>query len=142
MKKLAGDIILHMCTKNHNICCKVPEIWSERHIFLLFWVIFIWCMVPEIWSTTEIIFCHSGLFFALLPPYGPRKSKFWKNEKKPTRYYHFTTVYHKWKSYDVWFLRYGVQQTKFFSHLILCHFGPFFALSAPWQPRKPKVWKN
>ena len=27
------------------------------------------------------IFCHSGLFFALLPPYGPRKSKLWKNEK-------------------------------------------------------------
>ena len=28
----------------------------------------IWCMVPEIWSTTDIIFCHSGPFFALLPP--------------------------------------------------------------------------
>ena len=27
----------------------------------------IWCMVPEIWSVTDIIFCHSGLFFALLP---------------------------------------------------------------------------
>ena len=27
-------------------------------------------------------FCHSGTFFALLPPYGPKKSTFWKNEKK------------------------------------------------------------
>ena len=50
----------------------------------------IWCMVPEIWSATETIFCHSGPFFALLPPYGPRKSKFWKNEKNTWRYYHFT----------------------------------------------------
>ena len=62
MKKFAGDIIiLHMCTqKNHN------------HI---------WCIVPEIWSATDRIFCHHGPFFALLLPYGPRKSKFWKNEK-------------------------------------------------------------
>ena len=28
----------------------------------------IWCMVPQISSTTNRIFCHSGLFFALLPP--------------------------------------------------------------------------
>ena len=40
-------------------------------------------MVPEIWSTTDRNFCHSGPFFALLPPYGPRKSNFWENEKTP-----------------------------------------------------------
>ena len=28
----------------------------------------IWCMAPEIWSATDRIFCHSGPFFALLPP--------------------------------------------------------------------------
>ena len=33
-------------------------------------------------------------------------------------------VYHKWRSYDLWFLKYKVRQTNF------CHFGPFFALSA------------
>ena len=27
----------------------------------------IWCMLPEIWSATDIIFCHSWPFFALLP---------------------------------------------------------------------------
>ena len=27
----------------------------------------IWCMVPEIWSTTDIIFCHFGPCFSLLP---------------------------------------------------------------------------
>ena len=83
-----------------------------------------WCMVPEIWSATDRIFCHYGPFFALLPPYGPRKSKFWKNEKNTWRYYHFTNVYHKWQSYDIWFFRYGVQQTIFF--VILDHFLPFY----------------
>ena len=45
MKKFAGDIILHMCNKNHNM----------------------WCMVPEIWSEADKLFCYYGPFFALLP---------------------------------------------------------------------------
>ena len=32
-------------------------------------------------------------------------------------------MYHKWQSYDVWFLRHGAQQTEFF--VILGHFLPF-----------------
>ena len=64
MKKFAGDIIiLHMCTK----------------------ITIIWRMFPQIWSATDIIFGHYGPFFslfALLGGYGPRKSKFWKKEKK------------------------------------------------------------
>ena len=85
----------------------------------------IWCMVPELSSATDRIFCHVGLFFILLPPplHQPRKLKFNKNEKKSSRYYHFTHGYHKWKSY-VWFLR-STTDT-FFSH-----FGPFFALLSP-----------
>ena len=73
----------------------------------------IWCMVPEIWSATDK-YCHSGpFFFAILPPCGPRKSKFWKNEQQSWKY-HFTTVCHMGQSYDIWFLRYKVQQTEFF----------------------------
>ena len=53
-------------------------------------------------------------------------SHFWKNEKSSWRYYHFTQVYHKWQSYDIWFLRYQLQQTDFF-----CHLGAFFALLPP-----------
>ena len=45
----------------------------------------IWCMVPEIWCATDRIFCHPGPFFAILPLYGPRKSKCWKNERKKNR---------------------------------------------------------
>ena len=41
-------------------------------------------MVPEIWSATDIIFCHSVPFIALLPPYGPRKSKFPKKKMEKT----------------------------------------------------------
>ena len=53
----------------------------------------IWCMVSEIWNIIDRMFCHSGPFFALLPLYGPRKSKFWKNETKVWRHYHFTHLY-------------------------------------------------
>ena len=84
-----------------------------------------WCMVPEILSATDRTFCHFGPFFALLPPppKQPKKSKFWNNENKTWRYYHFTQVYHKWQSYDIWFLRYKAWWKEFF-----CHFGWFFAL--------------
>ena len=59
--------------------------------------------------------------------FGPRKSKFWKNEKNTWRYDHFTNVYHKWQSYDIWFFRYGVQKTKFF--VILDLFLLFYPLN-------------
>ena len=44
---------------------------------------------------------------------------------------------HPW--YDVWLLRYQVQQTKLF-----CRLGHFFALLPPWQPKKWKYqkWKK
>ena len=45
MKKAPGDItILQMCSINHKY------------------------MMYEVWSATDRIFCHFGLFFALLPP--------------------------------------------------------------------------
>ena len=93
----------------------------------------IWCIVPEIWSATDRTFCRSGLFFALLPPYGPIKSKFWQNDKNTWRDHHFMNVYHKWESSDVCFLRYGVQQTEFF--IILDNFLPFYP---PLPPNNPK----
>ena len=53
-----------------------------------------------------------------------QKIKILKNQKNAWRYYHFTNVYHKWQSYDVRFLRYGVWRTEFF--VILDHFLPFY----------------
>ena len=85
----------------------------------------IWCMVSEIWSAKDRIFCHYGLFFLpFCPSIDPENQNFEKNEKNTWRYYHFTNVYHKWQSYDKWFFRYGLQQTKFF--VILDHFLPFY----------------
>ena len=157
LKKTLGDIIIwRICTINDN------------HIMYGSW---------------DKNFCHSWLSFALLPPYGPTKSKFFKNEKtsediiilqmlsindshmmygswdiecnrqnvlsfltvfctftkkqskkskcrkneKNTWRYHFTQVHHKWKSYDVWFLRYRAIQMLFF--VILDHFCPFISLT-------------
>ena len=57
----------------------------------------------------------------------PKKSEFWKNEKKKKncwRYHHFTHVYQKPQSYEVQFLRYGVRQ---FFLVIFGHFLPLFS---------------
>ena len=85
----------------------------------------IWCMVPEIQSETGRIFCHFGPFFALSAPWQLGKSKFWKTEKNAWRYYHFTHVYHKWQSYDVWFLSIECNEQIFLSFwTIFCPFTP------------------
>ena len=57
------------------------------------------------------------------PPNNPENQNFEKMGKNAWRYHHFTQVYHKWQSYDVWFLRYEEQPTEFF--VILGHFLPF-----------------
>ena len=92
---------LHMCTINANI----------------------WCMVPGILHATDIFFCHFGPFFAILPSDNP-KIKILKHWKKHLEILSFTHLYHKWQTYDVWFLRYHMQQTYFF--VILDHFLPFY----------------
>ena len=58
-----------------------------------------------------------GYFLPFYPLNNPEKNSWW---------YHFTHGYHKYKSYDAWFLRYGVQQTEFFFSFwtILCPFTP------------------
>ena len=83
-------------------------------------------------------FCHLGPFFAILLPYGPKKPKFWTNEKNAWRY--FTNVYHKWQSYDVWFLRYGARRTEFF--VSLDHFLPFYPPNDPKNQNFEKIKKN
>ena len=43
-------------------------------------------------------------------------------------------VYHKWRSYDIWFLKYKVWQTEIF--VILGHFLPFQPLENPEKLKK------
>ena len=94
---------------------------------------FIWCMIPEICHMADRIFLILDHFL----PFYPEKeaSKFWKNEKNTWRYHHYTQVYHKWRSYDIWFLRYEMQNNFF---VILCHFLPFYPPPPPPPPISPK----
>ena len=66
-----------------------------------------------------------------------------KNVTKTWRNYPFTHAPHKSRSYDVWFLRYKVQRTKFFA--ILSHFLPFDPLNNPksqnFEETKKKDWR-
>ena len=75
------------------------------------------------------------------------KIKILKNENICCRYHHFTDVYQKSQSYDVWFLRYRVLQTKYF--VIMDCFLPFYTprlSSSPsppaYGPGKSKFWKK
>ena len=80
-------------------------------------------IIPEI-QTNFVILGHFLLFY--LPPLMIPNIKILKKKKKMawdiTRLY--VHVYHKWRSYDIWFLKYKMQQTKFFD--ILGHFLPFY----------------
>ena len=94
---------------------KIFKKWKKPLEILSFYtsatkIMIICYSVPEIWHVTNVIVIfHFGLFFALIQP---KKSKFWKKWKKtPWRHHHFTYIYQKLWSDDVWFLRYGVRQT-------------------------------
>ena len=69
-------------------------------------------------------------FFVILDHFLPfyslwtQKIEILKSWKNTWRYYHFTNVYHRWQSYDVWFLRYGVQRREVF--IILDRFLPSY----------------
>ena len=49
-------------------------------------------------------------------------------------------MYHKWQSYDIWFLSYGAWQTNFF--VILDHFLPFYPPPPPLKTRKINILKK
>ena len=90
-EKMPGDIILiyiHVCHK-----WKSYDIWFLKYKMRL----------------TEI-FVILGHFLPSQPPDNSGNQNF-KIEKYTWRYYHFTHLYHKWQSYDVWFLGYGARQT-------------------------------
>ena len=70
-------------------------------------------MVPEIWERDRWNFLSFRTVFCPFTPLWTQEIKILKKWKKQLKIYHFTNVYHKWWSYDVWILRYGVQQTEF-----------------------------
>ena len=83
----------------------------------------VWFLRYGMWQTEYfVILCHFCPFTPLLAP----KIKIWKKCKKSHRYYPFKHVYHKWRSYDVWFLRYKARRTEFFVNL-----GHFLSFDPP-----------
>ena len=124
LKKPPADIIiLHICTINNN------------HMMYGSWGI-------ERDRQNFFILDHLLPFYPNRH-YGPRKSKFWKNERNTWRYHHFIKVYTKWQSYDVSFLRYQTWWTEFFA--ILDHFLPFYSPNNPknqnFKKMKKKPWR-
>ena len=99
----------------------------------------VWFLRCGAWQTEFFVIMDHFLPFY---PYGYRKSKFWKNEKNAWRY-HFTNVYHKWQSYDIWFVTSGVQQSKFFvifDLLALLPLPPAPLLRLPNPTPTPEIW--
>ena len=112
-EKLPWDIIvLYRCNINDNHM--MYRSWDTEHdgqYFLPFWTIF--CTFTSL-TTRKIKIL---------------KKKKKKKEKTTWRYYHFTHVYHKWQSHDVWFLIYKVW------HKIFHHFGHFLPFHVPKNPK-------
>ena len=74
-----------------------------------------------------------GHFLPFDPPNYTKDQNFEKLKKNAQRYYHFTLVYHKQRSYDISFLRHQARQTNFFVIL-----GYFLFFNSP-PPTKQKI---
>ena len=88
------------------------------------------CFLRHGAQQTEFLFFRGQFFLPLYPNKNLKNQNFEKMKKATTtkkntwRYHRFTLVYHKRKSCNVWFLRYGVWQTEFF--VILDYFLHFY----------------
>ena len=78
-------------------------------------------------------------FLPFYPPNNPKNQNFGKSKKAPGDIINFTHAYHKWQSYDVWFLRYEALWTG--SSVILDRFLPFYAPPL-LTTQKIKILKN
>ena len=85
------------------------------------------CMVPEILSTIDRMFCHFRPFFALLTPYQPKKSKFFKNVKNPRDIiiWHMCTI----NDNDMMYGSYDMKHDKHNFLSFWTVFGPFTLLT-------------
>ena len=99
------------------------------------------CMVPEIWRATDRIFLSFWtIFLPFYPTNNSQNQNFQKANNNTWSYYYFTHMYHKWQSYDEWFLRCGVPRTKCF--VILDCFLLFYPPNNAEKPNLEKIKKN
>ena len=94
------------------------------------WSSIIWWMVPVVQSEMDSMFCHFVLFFSLLPPQQPWKSKSWKKKQ----HLHMSSFYTRAPKITI--IRCMLPEMW---HAI--DFVPFFALLFLWQPGKTYFWK-
>ena len=124
--KAPRDIItLHLCTTNNDHV--VYGFWFSLYIYIYIYIYI------------NIYICDFGLFFPFnfLATWKMKILKKWKNYLEV---FYFTHVHHKWKSYAVFFLTYGVRQTECF--VILGHFLLFYLTNNPKNQNFEKVKKN
>ena len=103
-------------------------------------IMIIWYTVPEIWHMTDVIVIfHFGLFFALSPfcPFALKNENFTKM-KKCLEISSFYTSVPKimiicYTVPEIWYVMYVI---------VIFHFGLFFALLLPYQPKNSKFQKN
>ena len=103
----------------------------------------IWCVVPEIRSETGRIFCHSGPFFALLPPPPPpcplwtQKTKILEKWKKCLNilsfYTNMCTINDNHMMYSSWDMK---------CDRIFLSFWTVFCLFTPPNKQKIKILKK
>ena len=107
--------------------------------------------VDHKWQSHDVWFLRyrvqQAKSFLILDHFLPFYWKIKVLKKKAWRYHQLTLVYHKYQSYDVWFLRYKVQWTEFFvdyffslltSFDIFC---PFTPLTTPKNQNFEKLKK-
>ena len=75
------------------------------------------------WDKQKILSFWAMFCPPILLPYDPENQNFMK--KMPGNIIHFLYIHvsHRWRSHDIWFLKYKVRQTEIFK--ILGHFLPF-----------------
>ena len=114
MKKTPRDIILHKFTINDNhIIYDSWDISQNRQIFLSSWA----------------IFCP-------FTPLTAQRMKILKKWKKHLEISFYTSVP------KIMIIDYTVPEIRSVTDVIIFHFGQFFALLPPKQPKKPKFQKN
>ena len=138
------------------ICYTVLEIWHMTDVIVVYicvpkimirWFTLVyhkWCLY-DAWflkyqaQLTEFLLTLDFLpFYPPPPPLTTQRIKIFKKWKKPWRYYHFTQVYYKWQSDDIWFLRYQLQGTDVF----LTPWGVFCPSLTAQKMKISKKWKK
>ena len=106
---------------------KKKNTWRYYYFTHVYHKWIIWCMVPKIWSMMDRIFCHFGLFFALLQhPNNPKNQNFEKMKKTPG-----DIIILQMYTLNGNRIMHGSWHMEHVTDRIFCNFGPFFVLLPP-----------